>query len=264
MPAQERSIRAEGVILRHSDFGEADRLLTIFTREMGKVRALAKGVRKVRSRKSGHVEPFTQTKLQFARGRDLLILTQAEAIAVYANLRDDLVLLGYASYVIELLDRSTYDEEENRPLYNLLTRTLTRLDRGDPPDLVSRYYELRLLDYVGFRPQLFTCTRCESEIQADDQFFSATQGGVLCPRCGRRDPEARPVSMLALKYLRHLQRSSYRQASRAIIPPAVYNEMEILMHYYITHTLERGLNSPSFLRRVRRERVDPEIDPKDI
>ncbi len=256
MSPQERSFRAEGIILRHSDFGEADRLLTIFTRELGKVRAIAKGVRKARSRKAGHVEPFTQTQLQLARGRDLLILTQAEAVDTFFALREDLVLLGYASYIIELLDQSTYDEEENRALYDLLARSLRRLNRGDNPNLVTRYYELRLLDYIGFRPQLFACVQCESEIQPVDQFFSAVRGGVLCPRCGAREPESRPISMQALKYFRHFQRSSYSAAARAAIPDQVFLEMENLMHYYLTHTLERGLNSPSFLRRVRRENQD--------
>jgi len=253
MPAQERSIRAEGVILRHSDFSEADRLLTVFTRETGKLRAIAKGVRKARSRKAGHVEPFTRVSLQLARGRDLFILTQAEAIDVYANLREDLVLLGTASYVIELIDRSTTDEEENRSLYNILIRTLTRLDRGDDPNLVTRYFEIRLLDYVGFRPQLRVCTQCEAEIKAENQYFSALHGGVVCPKCGQRDPSIRPISMQALKYLRYFQRSSYRDAARAAIPAVVYAEMETLIQYYLTYNLERGLNSPSFLRRVRRE-----------
>ena len=213
MPPQERSIRVEGVIIRHTDFGEADRLLTIFTRESGKVRSIAKGMRKARSRKAGHVEPFTRTNLQLARGRDLFILTQAEAIEGYSALREDLILLGYASYVIELIDRSTTDDEENRSLYNLLTQTLARLNRGDDPNRVARYFEIRLLDYVGFRPQLLTCAQCESEIHPEDQYFSALQGGVICIKCGQRNPQARPVSMLALKYLRHFQRSSYREAS---------------------------------------------------
>ena len=80
MPAKERSLRVEGIILQHSDWGEADRLLTIYTRELGKVRVLAKGVRKPRSRKAGHIEPFTRTVLLLARGRDLFILTQAEML----------------------------------------------------------------------------------------------------------------------------------------------------------------------------------------
>jgi DNA repair protein RecO (recombination protein O) len=251
MPTQERSIRVEGVIIRHSDFSEADRLLTIFTRENGKIHSIAKGVRKSRSRKAGHVEPLTRTNLQLARGRDLFILTQAETLDGYVNLREDLILLGYASYVIELIDRSTSDDEENRPLYNLMTNTLTRLNRGDNPNRATRYFEIRLLDYVGFRPQLFTCVQCESKIQPEDQYFSAQQGGVICNKCGQRDPQARPVSMLALKYLRFFQRSSYRDTSRASIPDEIFGEMENLMQHYLTFNLERSLNSPAFLRRIR-------------
>ncbi|MFC1996830.1 DNA repair protein RecO [Chloroflexota bacterium] len=251
MPQKERSIRVEGVIIRHSEFGEADRLLTILTREVGKVRVIAKGVRKVRSRKAGHVEPFTRTNLQLARGRDLFVLTQAESVDVYSALRDDLVLLGYASYVIELIDRSTTDEEENQLIYNLLIQTLSRLNQRDDPNLSTRYFEIRLLDYIGFRPQLFACVQCESEIQPENQFFSANLGGVICPKCEQRDQKIRPVSMLALKYMRYFQRNSYQKASRTSIPAAVYAEMENLLQYYLTFSLERGLNSPAFLRRVR-------------
>ena len=251
MPTQERSIRVEGVIIRHSDFSEADRILTIFTRENGKIRSIAKGVRKSRSRKAGHVEPLTRTNLQLARGRDLFILTQAETLDGYANLREDLILLGYASYVIELIDRSTNDDEENRPLYNLLTLTLNRLNRGDNVNRATRYFEIRLLDYVGFRPQLFTCVQCEAEIQPEDQYFSSQQGGVICSKCGQRDPQVKPVSMLALKYLRFFQRSSYRATSRASIPVETYGEMENLMQHFLTFNLERSLNSPAFLRRIR-------------
>ena len=252
--ARERSIRTEGVILRHSDFGEADRLLTVFTRNLGKVRVIAKGVRKAKSRKAGHVQPFSRVQMQLARGRDLWILTQAEASEIFSNLREDLALLGYASYLTELLDRFTYEEGEHRALYALLTRSLTRLNRGDLPDLAARYYEIRLLDLVGFRPQLFACARCSTEIQPQAQFFSAALGGALCPQCGLQEAQSRPISLNALKYLRHFQRSSYHDARHAKISPEVYREMESLMQYYLTHTLERGLNSPAFLRRVREEK----------
>ena len=253
MPYQERSLRVEGVVLRHSDWGEADRLLTLFTRELGKVRAIAKGVRKPLSRKAGHLEPFTRSTLQLARGRDLFILTQAVTVDLYLSIRDNLVNIGYASYIVELLDRFTYEEGENRSLYHILVNALTRLDKGDDPKLVIHYYEIRLLDLVGFRPKLFACAGCETAIQPEDQFFSPELGGVLCPRCGGRQPEARPISMLGLKYLRHFQRSSYKDAARAQITPTVNTEIENLMQYYLTYLLERGLNSPEFLRRVRRD-----------
>ncbi len=253
MPSRERSFRIEAVVLRHNDWGEADRLLSLYSREQGKLRAIAKGVRKVRSRKAGHLEPFTRVRLQMARGRDLPLVTQAEALDAYLPLRENLVLVGYTWYVVELIDRFTYEDEENRSLYRLLVDTLSRLSTGHEADLVVRYYEIRLLDLLGFRPHLFHCANCEREIQPEDQFFSAELGGVLCPSCGRGRGGVRPVSLSALKYLRHFQRSNYTEASRARISPEITRELEILTQHYLTHLLERNLNSPSFLRRVRNQ-----------
>ena len=254
MPVKERSLRTEGVVLKYKEWGETDRLLTLFTRELGKVQAIAKGVRKPRSRKAGHLEPFTRVNMLLARGRDLYILTQAEAAETYNTLKNDLVILGYGFYIFELLNNLTYEEGENQKLYRLLVNTLVRLDRGDNTKIVTHYYEIRLLDIAGFRPQLFLCAQCNREILAEDQFFSALLGGVLCPTCGRRSPEALPISKDALRYLRHFQRCSYRDALRAKIRPPIDAEIEKLMIFYITYILERGLNTPSFLKRMIHER----------
>lgn len=251
MPSRERSFRVDAIVLRHNDWGEADRLLVLFTREMGKLRVVAKGVRKLHSRKAGHLEPLTRVSLLLARGRDLLIVTQAETLAANSPLKEDLLLLGYASYVVELLDRFTFEEGENRPLYRLLADTLERLSAGREPAVVLRFYELRLLDLMGFRPQLFQCALCESEILAEDQFFSNENGGVLCPKCGLGTVGARPISLKALKYLRHYQRSSFSEAGRARIEAGVSREMEGIMQNYLTYLLERGLNSPTFIKRIK-------------
>lgn len=251
MPSRERSFRVEAIVLRHSDWGEADRLLTIFAREMGKLRAVAKGVRKLRSRKAGHLEPLTRVSLLLARGRDLPIVTQAETLSANSPLKDDLLLLGYASYVVELLDRFTFEEGENRPLYRLLADTLERLSAGIEPAYILRFYELRLLDLMGFRPQLFQCAMCESEILAEDQYFSPENGGVLCPKCGINISSAKPISLKALKYLRHYQRSSFSEAGRAQIERGVSREMEGVMQDYLTYLLERGLNTPAFIKRIK-------------
>ena len=129
-----RSIRLEAVVLRHSDWGEADRLLVLYTRQQGKARAIAKGVRKVTSRKAGHLEPFTHVNLQLSKGRDLLIVTQADTIQAFPQIREDLTLTGMAAYVIELLDRFIPDEEIAVPeLFRLLIETLTRLPPGPIP-----------------------------------------------------------------------------------------------------------------------------------
>lgn len=247
-----RSIRVDAVVLRHSDFGEADRILTLYTRQLGKARAIAKGARKMASRKAGHIEPFTHVKLQLAKGRsDILIVTQAETVDAYLSLRDDLILTGHASYMLELLDRFTYvDETENSSIFRLLTESLSRLASNHDVWLVIRYYEIRLLDYLGFRPQLFECTNCGREIKAVDQFFSFSAGGVICPRCGRGLPNLQRISVDTLKYLRHFQRSSYRDASRAKPSSLVQREAETLMQGYFTYLLERELNTPGFLKKI--------------
>jgi DNA repair protein RecO (recombination protein O) len=251
MSGQERSIRAEAVVLRHSDWGEADRLLSIYTREMGKLRAIAKGVRKMHSRKAGHLQPFTRVSLQLARGRDLFIITQAETVHPYLHLRQDLLLLGYAAYVVELLDRFTYENDDNNSIYRLLWKTLARLDAESDPLLAVHYYEIHLLDLLGYRPELFKCVNCENEIKPEDQFFSATRGGVLCSSCGKTDRHTRRISMTALKYLRHFQRSSYAEASRARLSPTINQEIDSLMQHYLTFILERNLNSPAFLQHLK-------------
>ena len=140
-----RSFRVDAVVLRHSDYGEADRLLTLYTRQLGKTRAVAKGARKIASRKAGHIEPFTHVKLQLAKGRDMLILTQADTVDAYQPLREDLILTTHASYVLELLDRFTYqDETENSAIFRLLTDTLSRLALKADPWIAVSYTHLTL------------------------------------------------------------------------------------------------------------------------
>jgi DNA repair protein RecO (recombination protein O) len=118
---------------------------------------------------------------------------------------------------------------------------------------------MRLLDIVGFRPQLFRCVNCNAEIRAEDQYFSAQLGGVVCPRCGPGAPGAHPVTMPVLKYLRHFQRSSFNEAKRAKLTPNLTYQLELVMQHYVTFLLERGLNTPAFLRRLRKEAVDDAV-----
>jgi DNA repair protein RecO (recombination protein O) len=247
-----RSYGVEAVVLRHSDFGEADRIVTLYTRQFGKTRAIVKGARKVASRKAGHLEPFTQVKLQLARGRDMPLVTQADTVEAYVPLRENLELTGQTSYVIELLDRFTYDEGAGSPaVFELLTATLRRLASQVDPWLAIRYYEMRLLDHLGFRPKLFECAHCGRDIVPEDQYFSYAAGGVICPTSARTEPDLRPISVEALRYLRHFQRSSFQDASRARPSVEAAQETENIMQGYFAYLLERELKTPGFLRQIR-------------
>ncbi len=246
------SFRVEAVILHHNDYGEADRMLTLYTAQLGKTRALVKGARKITSRKAGHLEPFTHVKLQLAKARDIPLVTQADTIDTYLPLRESLVLTSQASYVVELLDRFTYEDgSENTSIFRLLTDTLARLSSGADPWIATRYYEMRLLDYLGFRPQLFECANCRREILPEDQFFSYASGGVICRNCAPRLAHLKPISVDTLKYLRHFQRSKYADVLRVLPTANVRAQAEELMQGYFTFLLERELNTPGFLKKIK-------------
>ncbi len=247
------SYRTQAIVLGHIEYGEADRIITLFTAEKGKITAIAKGVRKIRSRKAGHLEPFTRSSLFLAKGRNLDIITQAETLDSYIGLREDLQRLALASYVVEVVDRFTYEEGQNIGIFRLLANTLSRLETHPNAETVVHYYETRLLDLLGFRPQLFECVNCGSQIQEVDQFFSPLTGGVLCPKCGSPQGDAWPVKKDTLRYWRHMQRSNWQQVESVVIPKAIEASLADLIQRYLTYLLERSLNSPEFLREIRKK-----------
>lgn len=257
---RERLYRTEAIVLKRRDQGEADRVLTVFTPGAGKQQLLAKGVRKITSRKAGHVELFTHSQLLVAKGSTWDIVTQAETIHAFRPLREDLLRTSYAYYVAELVDRFTQEGDENRALFDLLLATLGRLGEAKDLRLLARFFELRLLGLVGYRPQLFQCVRCRCDIEPVDNFWSTAQGGVLCPRCGEGlierpgddRPVAEPLPLNVLKVLRFLQTRDWDTCARLQLSPGLHAQMEKLLQRYIVYQLERSLKSVGFLRTVRR------------
>ena len=251
--ARERTFRSEAIVLGRRDFSESDRMLTLFSREFGKIDAIAKGARKPQSRKTGHVELFMRTNFLFAKGREMNIITQAEMVEAYAGLREDLVRMTYASYLVELLNRFTADEDKHIGEYDLLANGLRWLEKTADVLLVARYYELRLLGLAGYQPRLFHCVVCGEPIEEQDQFFSAELGGLLCPNCQTADRRAKPISAVAVKVLRYLQTRDWETVKVLQLKRPLHHELETTMHHYLTYILERNLKSVDFLHHLRRE-----------
>lgn len=256
---RERTYRTEAIILRRKDFGEADRVLTVFTPARGKVRLVAKGIRKPRSRKAGHLELFTRVTLLVAAGRDLDLITQAQTVETYLPLREDLLRGAHAAYAVELLDKFTPDHQEAAELYELLAAGLGWLSAAPQVALAARYYELQLLALAGFQPELRRCVLGGEAIVAEAQFFSTAQGGAVCARCGRPTPNSPalpgliPISVEALKYLRYFQIQPYERVAGLALAPDILAEMERVLQRYIVFVLERQLKSVDFLKLIRRE-----------
>ena len=256
MPKPQRQFRSQAIILSRRDFGESDRLLTLFTPHHGKRRAIAKGARKPSAKVSGHVELFARSDVMIHRGRNLDILVQAELLDPYLGLREDLERNAYANYAAELLDRFTADEEEaGSELFLLLHKTLSRTAKAADPRLAARFFELRLLDLVGFRPELQECVVARRQLLPEAQFFSNEEGGVVSQAAAAQVASRLfKIDFDTLKLLRHLQRSSdsYKGVSSLHIRPEQHKRVERIMLGYITYLLEGKLESIDFIRRLRR------------
>ena len=261
MPKAPRQFRTQAIILSRRDFGESDRLLTLFTPGHGKIRAIAKGARKPSAKLSGHVELFARSDVMIHRGRNLDIISQAELIDPYLGLREDLRRGAYANFVAELLDRFTADEDINQSeLFELLHQTLNRVADASDPRLATRYYELQLLDLVGFRPELMECVLARSELLPEAQFFSNEEGGVVSRAAAAHLGSALvSLEIETLKLLRHLQRSAddYDQVASLRLSPEQHAQVERILLGYVVHLLESKLQSVDFIRRLRQTAAAP-------
>src|SRR5215216_1791440 len=179
-----RVYRAEALVLRRTNLGEADRLLTVLTRDQGKVRAVAKGARRPTSRHSGNLESFAHAQLLLARGRELDIVTQSQLLHPFRRLREDLLAASHAYYLAEVTDALLVQDDDAPQAFALLLSAFEALDSGADPTLLGAHYVLQLLGALGFRPELFVCLGCGVELRPQTNFLSVSQGGAFCPRCG--------------------------------------------------------------------------------
>ncbi|MEA2443612.1 MAG: repair protein RecO [Thermoleophilales bacterium] len=176
--------KTEAVVLRTFRYGEADRILHLYSAERGRVGAIAKGVRRVKSRFGGRLEPFFRVNLVLHEGRgELCTVTQVETVAAHPALRERRSSLERASQACDAVLRLLDSQEPNRPAYNLLCRELQLLD-GDAAAATRAHalaFRLKLLLAAGFAPELASCATCGDNEQMGA--FSASAGGVVCPGC---------------------------------------------------------------------------------
>lgn len=141
--------KAEGVILKRRNFEEADRILTIFTLQRGKISVIAKGVRRITSRRAGNVELLNRAVMYLYQGRGMPILTEAQSLETYQKIKSDLTLSTYAYHILELVDKLTAENQENRILYEYLLQVLRRLEKN-PRQILIRAFETKILSNLGF------------------------------------------------------------------------------------------------------------------
>lgn len=249
MAARPRVYRAEGVILRRRNLGEADSILTVFSKSEGKFEAIARGVRKARSRMRGHLEPLTRSRVLVAHGRNLDVFTQAETVDAYRRLREDLDASAEALYCLELIDRFTEEREALPNLYTLLVMTLELLENAAGPS-ATRHFELRLLSLLGYEPHIEGCVLCGNRLPEEDALLSPGAGGLVCRQCRPEAGGGRIVSVDVIKLLRFARRAGAAEFVAVGIPPEVGQELRSAVAELVRYHLDRDPNSRRFVEGV--------------
>lgn len=257
MNNRDRSYSTEAIVIDRRNYGEADRILVVYTPKYGRLDLIAKGASKTKSRSGPYLDLCNWVHLELATGRDLDVVRSAQPVRLFPNLATDLDRFCHASYMIELVKAMTHVDEPNRGVFDLLSKSLVLLDDGIDAWMVTRHFELALLGELGYRPQLFECVGCGEPISAQTNAFSYSLGGLLCPNDRELDPSATPLSVNAQKYLRLMQRDGLAAVARVMPNPTERAEIEHVTESYARFVADKDIRSLRTLRSLYQGTSNP-------
>jgi len=251
--------KAEGIVLRRQAIGEADRTITLLTREYGKLRAVARGTRRATSRLGGRVEPYTHARFLLARGRSLDVIAQVEVVGAFSGIRADLLRSAYASYVVEVVDRLLPERDRQDEVFTLVLDVLAALEQAgeDEAEVQTLWFALRLASDLGYRPEVDVCVSCGRTLPRGASGpvhawgFSRTLGGAVCSTCVAADPDTIRMAPGVLATCGYLLRATPEQAKRLRLPPKQRGEVSRLVQTHLEYHLDAKLRAPLVIGRLR-------------
>jgi DNA repair protein RecO (recombination protein O) len=248
-----RDYQVEGIVIRYAVVGERDKLVTLLTPDRGKVSALAKSARRPGSSLGPCLETLSHGRYHCVTRRSTDLIVQAESLDSFPSLMSDLWRTSCGLYVAELIDATTVEGTPGRAVFGLLLSVLKEIDNAGCDDTVLRYFELRLLDALGFCPSLKRCVHCGAVLQPVENGLSSSLGGVVCSDCMDECRDAHLLSVDALKVMRFWLGSDLATARRVKASQALTRELDEQLHRFVIHIVQRELKSRSWLARLRTE-----------
>jgi DNA repair protein RecO (recombination protein O) len=241
--------RSDAFVLRTYTLGEADQIVVLFTRELGKIRAVARRSHSPRRHTASYYQPLLWLHaIFFGRPTQALFrLNTVDLVQSFRQLHEDFGLLRCGLYLTELLDAATQEREPVPELFTLFHETLTQLAQTSPPAMVLRRFELQVLMAIGYAPQLLHCARCARDLQPHERTFSPHLGGLLCQSCTPAVRQTFAVSAATLDVLQQAMASDPADLPVLEVDPAGHQELERLLHTHLTACLGRELKSYAFL-----------------
>lgn len=237
-------------MLKNLDYQDADKLVTVFSEKEGKIKAVAKGVKKPKSSLRAVVQPFTHSFLYLSRGRDLDIITQGRLLEFYPAIREDLGKTLYAYYIMELLDKSLLEKTPSPFLYNETLQILSYLNDKGVKNLVIRYFEVQLIKELGYKPRLEDCAACGGKTGSTR--FNLAEGGILCDDCARFLKTDFILSGETFSLLKFLTRTNLKSLERVKASEEALNKLEQLLGKYLEYHLESKFNLKNAISQLKK------------
>lgn len=238
--------KTEAIVLKHFPLGEADYILTLFSPSRGKIRAVARGSRRIKSKLGGHIEPLMRTSFIINTGKNLDVISQAELIDGFRPLRENIHLLNLGIYMAELVDYITQENQSNQETYRLLLECITAISTNHSPTILP-YFQLRIIIHNGFGPELYNCIECGSLIEPNKHRFCMDGGGVICLKCRPENVTILPLRLDTLKLLRFVSRSDWKSIQRLRLNKGNLIELNRITRELISYTINRDVMSSTFL-----------------
>ncbi|WP_159446307.1 DNA repair protein RecO [Desulfonispora thiosulfatigenes] len=236
----------EGIILRSRNYKEADQLITIYTQKLGKITAIAKGVRKTKSKLRGGLQIFSHSNLSLYIGKNLATVTQSENINSFLPLRSEFDRMNYASFISELIDALLPEAENDEELFTLILKSKYLLSFLEPLS-TTHLIVVRLLDYLGYKPELESCTECGQGLD-NNLIFSPNLGGLICSECKKNLTfKTINISGESKIVLQKMMDMDLLKFSRIKISPNALKEIDNILDEYITYILGKRLKSKQVL-----------------
>lgn len=235
----------EGVVIRTTDYGESHKITAIYSREAGKISAMARGAKKTNSRLAAVSQLFTYGYFLIQTGRGLGTLQQGEIITPFRGLKEDIFKTAYASYIVEMVDRSTQEKEPNPYIFELLHQSLNYLSEDYDPEIITHIFEMKMLQVLGLYPEMRKCSICGA---TEGNFgFSIKDNGLICHRCLDKDPHYLPLSQSAIKLLRLFYFFDLSRLGTISVKPETKKELKKAIDMYYDEYSGLHLKSKRFL-----------------
>ncbi len=242
-----RTYKTDAIILSQRQFGETDKLITVFTKEHGKKTIIAKGILKSTSPLIYHLDNMNLTRLVMSKGKNLDLVTQASVIESFEQIRNSYELMVQGLYILELIDKFSIDNNADAKLYDSIIATFSRMNNNEPLLLNVRLFELNLLQSSGLMPEFNQCIECSVPVSSEQTFINVNSGGVLCLNCKELHSNNILLSVPTIKVLRAMLFENYKQIKNIKISNEIHEELSNILIQFIDFHLQEPTKSHRFL-----------------